>query len=255
MNISLTGNLGAGKSTICKQLEAKGFGIISGGTLFREVAKEKNMSVVELNEYVQENLKKGIRDVDDMIDQRTTKLNRELNHQVFDSRLAWHFAEGSFKVFLTANINETARRVFADNRETENYASLEECKESLLKRQRLEQERFRELYQINYYDMSNYDLVIETTNATPEAITEEILAAFEKYQKEKMSGRVLLNPTSVYPTNNPAAETDGEEVKVGLINNEWYTVAGQKKVADLVERKVSFVEVTVEGAGENLLQF
>ena len=80
MNISLTGNLGAGKSTICKQLEAKGFGIISGGTLFREVAKEKNMSVVELNEYVQENLKKGIRDVDDMIDQRTTKLNRELNH-------------------------------------------------------------------------------------------------------------------------------------------------------------------------------
>lgn len=253
MNITLTGNLGAGKSTICKQLENKGFGIISGGGLFRDIAKEKGMTVVELNELVQENLKKGIRDVDDLIDQRTTRLNKELDHQVFDSRLAWHFAEGSFKVFLTANIFETARRVFCDNRETENYASETECKESLLKRQHLEQERFRELYQIDYYDMNNYNLVIETTAATPEEITTEILKAFEEYQKGNFENLVLLNPSSIHMTETKNENAD--KVCVGMIQNEWYVVEGQKTVEKAKTCRQPFVEVCVAGAKENLLQF
>ncbi|MBO5489595.1 MAG: dephospho-CoA kinase, partial [Eubacterium sp.] len=50
MNISITGTLGSGKSSVCKLLKEKGYDIISNGVLFREIAEEKGVSVVELNE-------------------------------------------------------------------------------------------------------------------------------------------------------------------------------------------------------------
>ena len=44
MNISITGNLGAGKSSICKILKAHGYEIISAGTIFRQLAQERGLS-------------------------------------------------------------------------------------------------------------------------------------------------------------------------------------------------------------------
>lgn len=41
MNITITGNLGGGKSSVCKELEKYGFKIITGGGLFRDIAREK----------------------------------------------------------------------------------------------------------------------------------------------------------------------------------------------------------------------
>ena len=38
MNITITGNLGGGKSSVCKELEKYGFKIITGGGLFRDIA-------------------------------------------------------------------------------------------------------------------------------------------------------------------------------------------------------------------------
>ena len=48
MNITITGNLGGGKSSVCKELEKYGFKIITGGGLFRDIAREKGISVLEI---------------------------------------------------------------------------------------------------------------------------------------------------------------------------------------------------------------
>jgi cytidylate kinase len=189
MNISITGNLGSGKSSICKILREKGFDIISAGTIFRDLAKENQMSVEEFNQKINEDIQKGDRSVDDLIDRRTTQIDQERDNVVFDSRLAWHFAPRSFKVFVAVDIEEAARRVYEDAKraDSESYASVEECRDALLHRQEMESQRFWELYQINYFDRKNYDLVIESTFLTPQEVVDRIIVGFQDYQQSSAS--------------------------------------------------------------------
>ncbi|MCM1561851.1 MAG: dephospho-CoA kinase [Butyrivibrio sp.] len=196
MNITLTGNLGSGKTSVCKILESQGFNIISTGSIFRSVASEKGISVTELNE-----LCKTDKELDRTIDERSAKLGEELDNTVFDSRLAWHFVRKSFKVFLLVSQKEAARRVYAGSpRDAENYSTEREAREGLLERAMLERSRYADLYGLDYYSLSNYDLVIESTNATPEQIAEEIVRNFKAYQKAEFTGKLEMNPSSVYPS-------------------------------------------------------
>ena len=147
MNITMTGNLGSGKSSVCKVFKEKGIDVTSTGTIFREIAAEKGISVIELNE-----LAKKDRSIDDMIDERSTRLGKELDNTVFDSRMAWHFAVPSFKVFLLVDTKEAARRTFAGaSRESEEYASEEECAAGLRERANLERDRYKMLYDVDYF--------------------------------------------------------------------------------------------------------
>lgn len=189
MNITMTGNLGSGKTSVCKELRQLGFDVISAGDIFRDIATARGISVIELNE-----LAKKDRSIDDMLDRRSTELGQTLNNTVFDSRLAWHFVEKSFKVFLLVETEEAARRVFSgDSRNAEEYRSIEEVKDGLKKRADLEQERFLNLYGLDYYDGSNYDLIIESTSASPEQIAKEIERRYRQYLAEPFQSKVILN--------------------------------------------------------------
>ena len=110
MNITLTGNLGSGKTNICNILEKEvGFEIIKSGELFREIANERKISVVELNE-----LAKSDKSIDIMLDERSKVLGDIKTDSVFDSRMGWFFVSDSFKVFLLVEIKEAAKRVLND---------------------------------------------------------------------------------------------------------------------------------------------
>lgn len=196
MNITITGNLGGGKTSVCRELEKYGFKIITGGGLFRDIAKEKGISVLELNE-----LAKADRSIDDMIDNRTIKIGKEEDNVLFDSRLAWHFAPDSFKVFLLTDSYEAARRTYEGGaREAEEYSDINATMAGLKQRADLERARFKELYDIDYYDRNNYDLIIESTYASPEQIAKEIMRNFEEYKTEKFHSRLELNIRTFYPT-------------------------------------------------------
>ena len=198
MNITITGNLGGGKSSVCRELEKYGFKIITGGGLFRDIAKEKGVSVLELNE-----LAKADRSIDDLIDNRTAKIGKEEDNVLFDSRLAWHFAPDSFKVFLLTDSYEAARRTFAGGaREAEEYSDINATMAGLKQRADLERARFKELYNIDYYDRNNYDLIIESTYASPEQIAKEIMRNFEEYKVKKFHSRLELNIRTFYPTRS-----------------------------------------------------
>ena len=86
----------------------------------------------------------------------------------------------SFKVYLTVDINVAAERAFNDeNRKaTENFSSIEEQKADILKRYKLENERYYNIYHVRKEDLSNYDLVIDTTELTPQEVAEKIEKGF-----------------------------------------------------------------------------
>ena len=194
MNITITGNLGSGKSSICGELEKSGFEIVRTGTLFREIAKDRGLSVIELNE-----LAKSDPSIDKMLDERSTKLGVEKDFTVFDSRMAWHFIPNSFKIFVLTKVSESAKRIFTDkSRSAEQYENLKTAEDGVLLRSKLEKERFLNLYQVNYYDQHNYNLVIDSTYASPSEVTAEILKNYELFIRNTFSGKtVFLNSENV----------------------------------------------------------
>ena len=99
MLISITGKLGSGKSTICGILsERYGYEIFSTGSINREVARKLGITTLELNERL-----KIDHSLDDEIDGTVTRISieRKDDKLIFDSRMAWHFAKDTFKIFLT----------------------------------------------------------------------------------------------------------------------------------------------------------
>ncbi len=220
MHITITGNLGSGKSTICKILEDKyGFEIYSTGKVQRELAREMNITTLEMNR-----LMCGDRKYDRMIDSATARISRENRDKniIFDSRLAWHFVERSFKVFLSVSLEVAAKRVMMDNRgKEEKYTSLAEAKEMLAARAATEDKRYKEIYNLNYFDFSNYNMVLDSTYASPEIITAVIMQeakGYEKLQKENngdvIVNRILLSPLSLSQEKIPENEESQLQDKI-----------------------------------------
>ena len=182
MHITLTGNLGSGKSTICKILRDKyGFEVYSTGTVQRQLAQEMNLTTLEMNQ-----LMCSDRKYDTMIDDATARISRENKDKniVFDSRLAWNFVEQSFKVFLSVSLDVAANRVMNDSRgAVESYENVEEAKELLSKRAMTENERYKQIYNLEYFNFENYDLVLDSTYATPDEIVETLLREAKKYEE------------------------------------------------------------------------
>ncbi|MGB8455469.1 MAG: cytidylate kinase family protein [Anaerocolumna sp.] len=239
MHITITGNLGSGKSTICKILEDKyGFEIYSTGKVQREIAREMNITTLEMNQ-----LMCSDRRYDTMIDDATARISRENRDKniIFDSRLAWHFVEQSFKVFLSVSLDVAAERVMNDNRgKEERYSSLSEAKEMLAARAETEDKRYKDMYNLSYFDFTNYNLVIDSTCSTPEKIASVIMLEAKKFEaamKEKTVyedgnqgiNRILISPKGLYP-----GTVDKEEIS-GLMG----MIEEFKKISDSIEPVIS----------------
>jgi len=94
-----------------------------------------------------------------------------------DSRLGFHFIPDSFKVFLKVDLSEAARRIYGANRSEENYSGVEEALEYLERRIEAEKIRYKQCYDIDFPCEEKFDLVIDTTEKTPEEIVQEILSS------------------------------------------------------------------------------
>ena len=88
--------------------------------------------------------------------------------------MAWHFVENSFKIHLLVDARMAAERIVNENRGKEQYASVEDAIEKIGQRKASENKRYMEKYNVDVNEMSNYDLVVDTTNASPEDIYELI---------------------------------------------------------------------------------
>lgn len=210
MFITITGELGSGKTTIAKILNQEyGFDFYSTGSIQREIAKEKGITTLELNQLMSNDLNN---EYDKMIDDRTVEIseNSAGKNVVFDSRMAWHFAKNSFKVYVTVDSYTAAGRVIkADRGAEEHYQSIEEAAQSLRKRKRLEDSRFAEIYKVNTTDFANYNLIIDSTSALADE-----LAAFvmEKANTQKAEQEIYLSPQRLYPTRS-IRDMDSDDVE------------------------------------------
>lgn len=161
--ITIAGRPGSGKSTTAKLVaESLGFKHFSSGDLFRELGKQRGVDVL------QGNMTPGItEELDQLVDSKLRQIGKDGKKLVIDSRTAWHWMPDSFKVFLNLDMNLAAQRILNEKNESrsgsENLVKdVNEYTQQLQKRLDVEAMRYKQLYEINPYDISNYDLVIDT---------------------------------------------------------------------------------------------
>ena len=229
--ISLTGDLGSGKSTVSKIIaEQHGCDTYSTGKICREIAESKGIyDIKEMNLYM-----KTHPEVDKEIDDGLIALSDRKGNIIIDSRMAWHFTKGTFKVYLSCAIDVAAERIFGDNRATESYSSVEEMKQSNIQRKTAENGRYFELYGVRIFDMTNYDLVVDTTAASAKEAAEIISENCEKHQSGAKDYNGYLYPARLFPTLDTSLADDDKEVTICCYNNNFYVLRGHKVVLDAI---------------------
>ena len=177
--ISLSGELASGKGTVSRILAQKlDFGIYCNGDYARSLAKDLGMDITEFNIYVKEHP-----EIDRQIEQNAKEYAKTHENFVIDARLGWYVVPESFKVYLKVDIDEAAKRAFYDAKRkySEDLHSIEEQKADMQKRYQIENERYYKLYNVRKEDESNYDIVIDTTNMTPDEVADIIVTEYQKW--------------------------------------------------------------------------
>ena len=182
--IALTGELSSGKGVVSKILmEDLNYGVYRNGDYFRKLAQEKGMSVTEFNEYVKQHT-----EIDIQIENSAREYAKDHENFIIDARLGWYAVPESFKVYLKVDIDVAAKRAFEnqdqDKKQTERFDTIEEQKVDMEKRYKLENERYYMVYGVRKEDMSNYDLVIDTTNLTPQETADIIKKEYLEWLKK-----------------------------------------------------------------------
>lgn len=179
LRITVSGDIGSGKSTFAKHL-ADDLGIprTYAGGLFREEAARRGITLDALSRLTL---------TDDTIDRALDELQRtkarEQDRGVFEGRTAWYFVEKpDVKIFFTVDPLMAAQRIFGDtNANRDTYHSVEEIMTANKERKESENTRYKAYYGIDAYDPSHFDLVIDTSRLTVEEVyttTVEKMAKF-----------------------------------------------------------------------------
>jgi CMP/dCMP kinase len=192
--VALSGELGSGKSEVSSRLaRALGARRVSTGEAQRSIAHQRGISTLELNRLAEID-----QTIDDEIDGVFRSLASTPDPLVVDSRLAWHFLPRSYKVHLVVDPRTGASRVLNRTRtNAEHYESLDLALEGMAHRVESERRRFLELYGVDIFRLSNYDLVVDTTQASPEEVTDAVLARWSGASPALGRPELLLSPGRV----------------------------------------------------------
>jgi cytidylate kinase len=167
--IAVAGPIGVGKSTVAEGLARRlGYRVISGGVVFREIARERGISVTDVNRLAEHDPA-----LDRELDRRQAELARAGNC-VVESRLAGWMVDADLKVWLRAPVEVRAARVA--RREG---LDVDAARADLDERERSEWARYKAAYDIDIGDLTPYHLVVDTTLWAAEVIA-DALAAFAR---------------------------------------------------------------------------
>lgn len=162
MTVAIGGPIGVGKSTVAQALAHRlGLPCVSAGSVFRELARRRGVSVVELNRIAED---------DPAIDRDLDRLQAELARVgpcVVESRLAGWVVEADLKVWLDAPLEIRAARVAG--REGQGSG---DAHRDLVAREQSEWSRYRMLYGIEMDDRTPFHVVIDTSRWDPETIVD-----------------------------------------------------------------------------------
>ncbi len=182
MIITISGMPGSGKSSVgkllAKKLEMKRYYM---GGMRREMARERGMSLAELNE-----LGEKEEWTDKEVDDYQKKLGEKEDNFIIEGRTSFFLIPESIKVFLEVDERTGAERILKDLKETGDKRNegveerLEEVERSMKQRIESDVKRYKKYYNVDITDRNHYDLIIDTTDLSVEQVVEKIIEFIEK---------------------------------------------------------------------------
>lgn len=182
MIITVAGKPGAGKTTVSKILAYKlKLDHYYMGKIMREMAKSQNKTLQEFYNHAE--------DVDKKVDEYQTKLGLTEDEFIIEGRTSFNFIPNSIKIYLDVELEEGAKRIFnqaeerAKNQAEKKYETVEEALESIKERISTEKKRYKEIYDLDYDNPENFDILIDTTEYTVEEVVEKIIECIKKIEE------------------------------------------------------------------------
>jgi cytidylate kinase len=167
MIVTIGGLAGTGTTTLAEVLSEKlDVPYISAGFIFREMAAERGMSVLEFSEFAE-----GNDDIDKEIDKRQAEKAKEAENLIVEGRLSAYFVDNAdLKICLVTPFDVRSKRI--SDRENK---SVEVAKNEIIVREKSEALRYMEIHNIDISNMDVYDIVINTGTFNPEKVSEIII--------------------------------------------------------------------------------
>ncbi len=238
-HITLSGELGSGKSTVANYLISKmPFKIVSAGLLFRQLAAKHGMSAKEFNEFIENDPK-----YDHYVDDTMAELGRTDEKIIFDSRMAWHFVPSSFKIYLYVDVDTATERIFNDKgRVSESYSDKATARQEIIDRRKSELLRYQNFYHCNLDDYSNYDLIVDTSHASRDEVNELIYNSFKAFEEGKEYTKIWLSPKSLILKGGVENDSSNELV-INKKDGQFIVEKGGARVKKALENRQSLVAV------------
>lgn len=190
--ITIAGKPGSGKSSTAKRLaERLNYDHFSSGDLFREIARTRGQNVKQANLDAESKQLDGD-NIDFLVDQRLREIGETDDNKVIDSRTAWHWIPGAFKVFIDLDLLVAAERIIesakeidiADSRNEHIPTDAKEYAVELNERLASESRRYESIYGIDPYDTANHDFVIDSNANTLEEVIDKVYDAYTNWCKQ-----------------------------------------------------------------------
>ena len=160
--------------------------------------------------------------IDSIIDQRVADMGKEINSEprpdevwIFDSRLAFYNIPEAFAVRLINDERVAAQRLFNDQErgaEDSNYANVTEAMNAVIGRKLAETKRYIDIYNVDLNDESHYDMIVDTSYATPDDIAKNIIRCSKAYHSIENGKRPYIpkrwcSPKQLLPGDNNEVHT------------------------------------------------
>ena len=167
MIITIGGLAGTGTTTTAELLSEKlSIPYISAGFVFREMAAERGMSVLEFSEFAE-----GNDDIDKEIDRRQAEKAKSADNLIIEGRLSAFFVDNAdLRVWLVTPFDVRSKRI-SDREEK----SVDVAKNEIIIREKSEALRYHDIHNIDINNLDIYDLIINTDTFDPEQVTGIIL--------------------------------------------------------------------------------
>jgi cytidylate kinase len=251
--ITISGSLGSGKTLLAKKLsEVTGYKIISVGEIQRKLAMQYGMDTTTFNKYMESHP-----EIDIECDNMVVEYGRSREPLILDSRLAWHFVPHSFKIHLLCNKRIAAQRVFNDTvRINEKFNNIEETYKSMVERRKSEVLRFKQQYNVDIDDLTNYDFVLDTSYLSPEVVYNLTHDALQQWQKGSDRKTILLSPKNLIPTESFPFSSEkllNSEIEIVRIDDFFYIIKGHNLVSQSLLSKQPLIEVKMISAENQII--